>query len=412
MLNKLSEITTTFSNASLEEAINTLQDLKSRRRDFVVPVQSMKMTDAGQVLVEGIRTVQAQELSVPGVSFQKEYILVTPNDIANRQIANRFNIPSRYWKRMLDEHPELMAKNFNGWIQKEVATKGEAKSRRMLIRSYMNDQGGSVGIFRALLSDKYLVYDSLDVLAVALKAVKAANDLHGLNIGVDKCDLSDSKLYVRFTCKDIEQEAPTALRSYRDPNNGDHGGLGISNGIITGFVLSNSEVGQGSLSIAPRVKILACSNGMVWDDEGFKRMHLGGKLSEGEAVWKQDTKAANVLLIEKQLRDMIDKYVSPDFLSQRVKDIEEMAARKLEHPVECCRNMCEAIGMNESEANAVFEQFIKQGDVSSVFSVAQAVTSYAHDCDPDRRFQLEKEATGLLKVANKCDVKPVFVTSN
>lgn len=396
MLNQLNQISTTFENATLEEAIRNLQNLKARRRDFVVPVQSMKMTDGVQVLIDGIGDTK--------FGSDGSHVVIKPNDVAHRQIANRFKIPAQYWRRMVSDHPELAAKNFNGWINREVAVKGENKSRRMLVRSYMNMPGGNMGTFRALLSDKYLVYDNLDILAVALKAVKSANDQHGLNISVDKCDLTDTKMFVRFTCKDIEQQAPSALTNYRDPDNGANGGLGISNGIITGFVLSNSEVGQGSLTIAPRAIVLACKNGMIWHDEGFKRMHLGAKLSEGEAVWKEDTKRANVILVEKQLRDMIEKYVSPDFLAQRVADIEEMAARQLTHPVECCKNMCEAIGMNESERDNVFEYFVKQGDTSSVFSVAQAMTSFAHTCNPDRRFQIEKEATGLLNIANKCDI--------
>ena len=396
MLNQLNQISTTFENATLEEAIGNLQNLKKRRRDFVVPVQSLKMTDAGKVLIHDIADAQ--------FGSDGSYVIIKPNDVAHRQIANRFKIPATYWRRMVADHPELAAKNFNGWINHELFTKGEEKTRRMLVRSYMETPGGNMGTFRALLSDKYLVYDNLDVLAVALKAVKSANDQHGLNITVDKCDLTEEKMFVRFTCKDIEQQAPSALKDYRDPDGGANGGLGISNGIITGFVLSNSEVGQGSLTIAPRAVVLACKNGMIWKDEAFKRTHLGAKMSEGEAIWKEDTKRANVVLVEKQLRDMIEKYVNPDFLAQRVADIEEMAARKLNHPVEACKNMCDAIGITESERDNVFEYFVKQGDASSVFSVAQAMTSYAHTCKADRRFQIEKEATGLLSIANKCDI--------
>lgn len=408
MLNQLNEIGTTFQNASLEEAIQKLQELKERRRDFVIPVQNMRMNYAGEIEVSGVMAKENSELAGLGVTMTPEVLKLNSNEVANRHIAGRFNIPYKYWDKCLSELPCVAMYNLNGWIAKEVEDKGNDKARRMLVRTYMNEAGGTEGTLRALLSDKYLMYDNLNVLAVALKAVKEANDNHGLNIQVDKCDLSEKKMYVRFVCPSIEQEAPDALQNYVDPNNGENGGLGISNGIVTGFVLSNSEVGMGSLSISPRVTVLACRNGMIWKEEGFRRMHLGAKMSEGEMIWKDDTKAANIVVVEKQLRDMIEKYVNPEFLGERVADIEDMAARKLENPVECCKNMCQAIGMSEGEMDGIFEQFVKQRDTSSVFSVAQAITGHAHYVNPERREELEVAATGLMNLVDKCDVAKVI----
>jgi hypothetical protein len=293
-----------------------------------------------------------------------------------------------------------------------VREKGGEKSRRMLLRCTMNEIGGSVGMLRAVLSDRFLVYDNLDVLGLALKAVKKFNDERGLNIEVDKLDLSDERMYVRFIVPGIEMEARNALKNYVDPDGGKNGGLGVSNGIVTGFVLSNSEVGMGSLMVAPRLKILACANGMVWNEEAFKRVHLGGKMEEGEKVWSDETKRANINLIESQLSDMIEKYCSEDFLGEKVSEIIEMSERELNYPVEAVKNIGGSIGLNEDELDGVLNYFVSQKSGNNVFGIAQALTTQAHHSSPERRMELETAATGLMELIDGCDVKKEKVDKN
>jgi hypothetical protein len=88
-----------------------------------------------------------------------------------------------------------------------------------------------------------------------------------------------------------------------------------------------------------------------------------------------------------------------------VKEIEEMAARKLQYPMDAVNNFCDAGGFSDKERENVFDCFLKQGDTSSVFAVSQAMTSYAHQTAPDRREEIETFATSLMGIANRCDVR-------
>ncbi len=45
--------------------------------------------------------------------------------------------------------------------------------------------------------------------------------------------------------------------------------------VIAGFVISNSEVGLGSLRVEPLVFRFVCKNGMICKDYAQKRYHVG-----------------------------------------------------------------------------------------------------------------------------------------
>lgn len=47
---------------------------------------------------------------------------------------------------------------------------------------------------RAFLSDRYSVIDNLDVLTATLDGVRQA----GVDVSIDRCDLTDRRMYVRI----------------------------------------------------------------------------------------------------------------------------------------------------------------------------------------------------------------------
>lgn len=390
------ELTTTFQNETLEKSIQILRELETRKVDIVTPIQGMRMTPNGYVMIDGYTTEKGGE----------DILMIKPNRVAHHQIAEKLKIPYKYWMRMYENNTYLAATNFNEWIAYELEEKGELKTRRLYVRSYTDESGGTLGVMRALLGGSYLSVDNLPTLISTLSAVKEISDRDNLDILVDRLDLTDKKLYVRFVVPSIEAESTEALRNYRDPNGGSTGGLGTSNGIVTGFVISNSETGQAKFNLAPRIRFLACNNGMIWADEAYTRKHVGTRMEEG--TYRADTIRSGEETVRKQVRDHVTRFLDPEFLGQRVADIEEMAARKILNPVQCCRNMAVLTGMSEAQTDGILDHFVRQGDVSSVFSVAQAFTSYAQETDPETRYELESAATGLLSMSNRCDTAEVL----
>ena len=102
-------------------------------------------------------------VSMLSVSTGEDILSYRITDIAHRQIADRLNIPYKYYERMRLDYPALLDKNVNGWLLKNP-------ERRML-RTLD-------GKLRAFLSDRYRRLDNLElvdhvlpVIAVRLSAV-------------------------------------------------------------------------------------------------------------------------------------------------------------------------------------------------------------------------------------------------
>lgn len=355
--------------------------LKALRYDAVVNMSDLDMTGQGYI-------VDARNKGV-----------FKPNRHAQRQVATKLGIPFKYWEKMANDIPALLSLNFNSWVQKYYE---EDQDKKVFIRCYRDEVGSRTGVLRAVLSNYYMPIDNLSLLAIALDAITKMKNEAGIDIRVGKCNLSETNFYVKFVSPTIRQEGINFLKNYRDPNNGEFGGLGRDNGIVSGFVISNSEVGVGSLNVSPMLTMKACLNNMIWRDENFSRRHIGSRMDVG--VYEDDTKRSALQTIKLQIRDNIKKFLHPDFMGQQVKHIQDMAERKLINPLECARNMSAELGLNDEEIDSVLTNFMRQGTNESVFDVAQAITAFAHHQTPDKKIQLESDATGLMALVEKCDV--------
>lgn len=239
-----------------------------------------------------------------------------------------------------------------------------------------------------MLSDKFKVIDNLDVLMASLEGIKES----GVNIQVDSADLTDQSMYVRFIAKDIQQESTALLKNYRLPD----GGKSTGHAICTGFILSNSETGNGTYTIAPRMMVLACQNGMIITKDAFKRTHLGGKMEEfSEIKWSEQTQERNLELIVSQTKDAVRTFCSQEYLGRVIEKLEESSS-PLEYPVDAVRNVCKEFSYSEEKSKSILDYFIKSSDLSS-FGITQAITYYAHDkAGADEQFEMEKQSVAIV----------------
>ena len=135
--------------------------------------------------------------------------------------------------------------NVNGWLEHQPG-------RRLLIRALRTEDGGE-GIARAVLSERYRFVDNLDVLLAVLDGIRSA----GADVEVRRCDLTERRMYVQIASQSVAAQADVLLRDYVSPFTG---ARGADNPLVfAGFVLSNSETGQGSFLITPRLIAQVCS---------------------------------------------------------------------------------------------------------------------------------------------------------
>jgi len=398
-------IQATAKNLQLQEFYTQLKDLKDRKVDLSVPYGRMIFED-GQVTIFGEGLPGYEQITAGN-------IVADPNVYAMRQICARVGMKHAYYQQCQDAIPHLADYNVNEWLKFHAGKKKGALVRMYKTEDQDNEKGDS-HILRAFLGDRYAIIDNFDILNGVLEAIQEHNESPPAGGGpkadiiAETMDLTDTRMYMRFAAPQIQASAADALKGYRDPDGDGGAGSGSGGGVCTGFVISNSEVGAGSYWIAPRIIISACNNGMIWHDERMYKRHLGATLQSG-VVWSNDTIIKNLELIQLQLRDMIRKYLSPDYLGKQVRYIEEKGIVPISYPQNAVKNVSFELGLSEERTDKVMEYFFRQGTQNKAMDIAQAVTYYAqHDAEPELRYQLEAGATKVLGQMSKYDVDRIL----
>jgi hypothetical protein len=385
--------TADLKNLSLQEIVQQLQKQNLLKQDFVVPSRYLKMVDSNLIVLNESKLDSLSKLLIEtGISVNEddlEKIQLSVLDCCHSQISSKLDIPKRYYDKMLgnDSFHHLLDYNVTNWF----SLKNE---NNFFLRTFI-DKEQKTGIARAILSDRYNVLDNYDVMLATLDAIRES----GINVQIESGDITDTKFYMRFVCPDIEIDAPEILKNYRLPD-GSKGG----NGIISGFVISNSETGNGKFSISPRAVVLACRNGMIFRNDAFQKTHLGAKMDEYSTIdWSEETRQKNYELVCSQVKDAIKYYASQEYLGAKIHDLIEKGNKELNYPIETIKNVSKHLSISEEKESSILNYFIKSGDTNA-FGVTQALTYFAqHNASPEERYELEHESVLILDSIEEFD---------
>jgi hypothetical protein len=382
-----------LKNLSLQEIVQQLQKQNLLKQDFVVPSKYLKMVGSNLIVINESKLDSLTKLLLDtGISIDEndlQKIELAVLDCCHSQIGSRLDIPKKYYDKMLikEQYHHLLDYNVTSWFT-------EKNENNFLLRTFI-DREEKTGIARAILSDRYNVLDNYDVMLYTLDAIREC----GINVQIESGDITDTKFYMRFVCPDIEMEAPDILKNYRVPD-GTQGG----NGIISGFVISNSETGNGKFSISPRAVVLACRNGMIFKNDAFQKTHLGAKMEEFTTIdWSEETRQKNYELVCSQVKDAIKYYASEEYLGAKIHELVEKGNKELTYPIETIKNVSKHLSISEEKESSILNYFIKSGDTNA-FGVTQALTYYAqHNASPEERYEIETESVLILDSIEEFD---------
>jgi hypothetical protein len=202
---------------------------------------------------------------------------------------------------------------------------------------------------------------------------------------------------VRVYSEQIAVQSPLLLGDYRSPYSGNSGkDLPM---IWAGFEVSNSEVGHGAFSIAPRALFQVCTNGMTWKTQAIRAQHLGGQLPAGEIAWSEETQRKNLALIEAKAGDAVRTFLDAEWLQRQVTKMEQAAGIELKHPEETIKKVASALRYTEEMQSSILRRFIQGGSVTAG-GVMHALTAVAQDqADADLASELEADAPRVLELA-------------
>jgi hypothetical protein len=371
----------------VQAILGVLNDQQAHKIDLVAPLDKLAFL-GGNLVIQG----RAPELTEDG--FFDVNGLYRPIGGVHSQISSILDIPKKYMDKLATEDINLLDHNLNELIKLAVAKRPEQKQLVRLLWGEDQNYPGSAGVFRALLSDRYAIYDNLDTLLAVLDGLRAA----GLGIEhIKSIDLSHNRLYLSVRATEINALAPELLAGYRSPFSG---ASGTDNPVVdAGVEFSNSEVGSGAFQIRPVIWVQVCSNGLVQKRDALRKVHLGGRLEEGTINWSAQTRDAANKLVREQVKDATESFLTPEYVQGAVNRMTEEAGIELAKPDEVIKQVARELVYTQAEQDTILSHFIKGGQITSG-GILQAVSSAAQTItDVDRAHEFLGTAVDAMKVA-------------
>lgn len=326
---------TGISLTALAQKIEAQRDLK---HDLIVPTQKAEIVTSSD---------KVSSLIVPDHgSFP-----ILP--LAHRQIATHTGIPAQYYDRMQAEAPELLASNVNTWFNKNPSNR--------MVRTLGGDM-------RAFLSDRYQRIENEEIAEAALP-VLFDHDLP--NVKVVSCEVTERRLYIHAVVPTITGEV----------KRGDV--------VEAGVIISNSEVGLGSVSVSGLIWRLVCLNGMKTSD-AYRRNHVGRKVEDNEALWADDTRKADDRAVLLKVRDMVRAAVDETNFRVQLSKLQALTEGKISGPPErAIEVLARKVGATDGERGGILRSLIEGGDLTR-WGIVNAITHQAHGVESyDRAVEFE-----------------------
>ncbi|MBQ6296722.1 MAG: DUF932 domain-containing protein [Selenomonadaceae bacterium] len=313
---------------TLQELGRELQRQRLNRQDFLADTRSLE--------VESNSYGSTLHLSLDSNTYGFQI-----GELAHQQIASRLNIPYKYYQKMQSDAPDLLDQNINRWLNQNP--------ERRMIRVLD-------GKVRAFLSDRYRRLDNLELCAAVLPVIQEMN-----GTSIESCEVTPTHLYLKVVNRRVKAEVK------------------VSDVVQAGFVVSNSEVGLGSLRVEPLVFRLVCKNGLICRDLAQKKYHVGRQvnISDDSAyeLYSEETLAQDDKTFFMKVQDVVRAAVDEAKFMLTVNKLREATQIPLKHdPVKSVEVLADKFQLTENERGDILRQLFMGAD-NSRYGLVNAVTA-------------------------------------
>lgn len=332
---------------NLKEFAQVLRDDASLKEDMIVDRRALALTDDAKLKVSG-----AGEYDV------------RPH--CHRHIGELTGIPAAYYDKCLGANSALLARNVNHWMPQVEDDKTAGRMLRTI--------GGDA---RALLSSSYRRIDHEDVAEHALPVLL---DIPGLRV-LD-CAITETKMYLKVMDENMFEDVAIP-----------GGGRDI---VRAGLVISNSEVGNGSVLVQPLLRRDLCGNNLLAYFGKMSARHSGARHDLADVHYEMlsdETRALDAAATLAKLKDVIKGVLSAEGFGRNIAAVREAQKEKIGgDPIKAIERLSRTLKTTEQEKGSILRHLIEGGDLSR-WGVLNAVTSTAQDLEQYER-QTHFEALG------------------
>lgn len=341
---------------TLDQFAATILTQSQQKADYLVDTRNLQLETYGSDIYLHMYDNHAEVLEPLQI-----------NQTAHRQFGTHLKIPAAYYDRMLTTHPELLAHNVNSWFQREP-------SKRML--RTMD------GTARAFLSNRYRRIDNLEIAQVVLPIIQEMEGAH-----IESCQITESRMYLKVVNTRLEAEV-------------------VPGDIVqAGVIISNSEVGLGSVCIQPLVYRLVCSNGMIINDAQTRRNHVGrtNETDESFQLYSEETLMAEDKAFVLKIQDTVRAAVDEARFSQVIGMMKtaKQAAMNTQDVPGIVRLASREFHITDDESTGVLQHLIEGNDLT-LYGLSNAITRHSQDIENyDRATELESIGYNILSMPQR-----------
>lgn len=323
----------------LQSLIEELEKQKEQKWDKTVVNRNIRMTDEKSELIIG----------------ENESYGLTAS--CHNQLADKLDIPAKYYQRMLELDRKLLADNVNSWLIQQ-------NDNSFFIRG-MGDK------IRAVLSPSYRVIDHYNILMCSL------TELQSHETDIEDCHLSETGMFVKIRSNQMKDFVR---------HKGDE--------IIGGILVSNSETGHGAVNIKPRIFRVQCTNGMVLEKLASRQVHLGN----GNNEHYTDTELLDdqvYLSIRQSIRETFNQF------GRIVIMLRESTEITISNPSQIINNVVREYRMTEEQKEQILMSFGMEKDKTK-YGIANAVTNAAQSqSNFERVIEMERIGGRIIEMDNQ-----------
>ena len=335
------------------------------KKDFIAPTTQLRYEAKGE------------RGSIGFAMNDNDWVETEPTEHCLAQICQRSGIPKPYADRMRGDNLELLAHNVNWWWQH--------KSEKRMLRTLVNGEHRA----RAFVSERYRPLDNYDLAKVVLPRLAKAG------CEVLSCQITETRLYIQAATPKMQLDLNKLKTSGKK--------LSEIDPVQAGAVISNSEVGQGSIRVEEMLYRLGCFNGMI-TSHGTKRYHVGkgrsefAELDQAAQYFTDATRQLDDKAFWAKVRDVVDSIFDLGRFTSLAQKFADTASLKLESATDAVETVTERFQLTDRESKGVLDHLIADGD-SSLFGLVNAVTRTAEDVENyDRAIELERMGGAIIEL--------------
>lgn len=348
---------------TLIELATEIERRAESKRDYIVPVSKL----------------HAAAWASPGQGLALEvsgYTALPIDETAHGQLAEFTGIPLPYFRKMIEQAPELAAANVNRWLA------DRAPADRRMVRTLD-------GRVRALLSDSYRPLENEDLANAVLPV------LNQMGVQIISCEITDRRLYIKAVDQSIQRDVPSG-KMLGDQSHA------FFDTCAPAIAITNSEIGMGRLGVETGVLTKMCTN-LAWIGAQMKKYHTGSRADVSDDVYallSDKTRSVTDEAVWRQVQDVVRGAFAAAQFDAMIKRLGAAAAdRIVSDPIEVIERVGKRFSFSEGERKSVLRHLIEGGDLTR-YGVHSAVTRAAQDLEGyDRATEFERAGGEIIELA-------------